>query len=117
MKRIYEDPLESDGIRILVDRLWPRGMTKDAAKLDDWYKDIAPSHALRKWFAHDIDKFAVFKVRYAEELKEGKQLEMFTKLTELVRESEKPVTLLYATKEETHNHVVILCEMLEKNHR
>ncbi|MGA9519462.1 MAG: DUF488 family protein [Trichococcus sp.] len=68
MKRIYEAPAKADGFRILVDRLWPRGVKKEVAQLDAWLKDIAPSPDLRKWFDHDLEKFAVFKERYEEEL-------------------------------------------------
>ena len=73
IKRIYEDPSENDGYRILIDRVWPRGVSKEDAKLDDWKKDIAPSNELRKWFDHDPDKFGEFAKRYRKELEDKKE--------------------------------------------
>lgn len=107
-KRIYDVPKVDDGYRVLVDRLWPRGVSKEEARLDEWLKDIAPSTELRKWYDHDLEKFEEFKQRYQEELKQRDEL-----LQKLVEKSkEKPVTLLYAAKDERHNQAVILVDIL-----
>ena len=114
VKRIYEDAKSDDGIRILVDRLWPRGVSKDDAKLDEWLKDIGPSTELRKWFNHDSDKFEQFKKRYKEELKNGDSKESFEKLKKIVTDHEdQQVTLLFGAKNETENQAVVLKEMLD----
>src|SRR3954469_459808 len=108
MKRVYEQPQKSDGTRILVDRLWPRGLTKEKAKVDLWLKEIAPSNELRKWFAHDPKKWTEFQARYAHELKSNA-----TNFALLKNEAAKgPVTLLYAAKDEEHNEAVVLQKML-----
>jgi uncharacterized protein YeaO (DUF488 family) len=109
IKRIYDQPTEGDGFRILVDRLWPRGMSKDKVKIDLWLKDIAPSHGLRKWYAHDPRKWVEFKRRYFEELG-GKR-----ELVELILEKrgKRTVTLLYGSKEEKRNNAVALKEYIE----
>ncbi len=104
IKRIYEAPEKNDGARVLVDRMWPRGMTKDKAKLDLWLKDIAPSDGLRKWFGHKEERWEEFQKRYLEELK-GKK----GPLEQLLALSKKgPVTLLYAAKDEDRNNAVVL---------
>lgn len=108
IKRIYEDAEESDGFRILVDRLWPRGLSKEKAKVDLWLKDIAPSDKLRKWFAHKPERWAEFRRRYSEELK-GKK-EMVRLINEKARGR---VTLLYGTKEEKYNNAAALKEYTE----
>lgn len=108
-KRIYEDVAKNDGYRVLVDRIWPRGVSKNEAKLDKWMKDIAPSKALRKWFDHDPGKFETFKKRYKKELSDCED-----KLEGLVEKSKsKKVTLLYGAKDEEHNQAVVLKEILE----
>jgi uncharacterized protein YeaO (DUF488 family) len=108
-KRIYEDPSGDDGYRVLVDRIWPRGVSKENAKLDDWMKEIAPSTELRKWFGHDPDKFNEFKERYQDELDEKEDL-----LEQLVeKSSEENVTLLYGAKDEEHNQAVVLKDILK----
>jgi len=114
LKRIYESSAEDDGIRILVDRLWPRGVSKEKAKLDYWLKDIGPSHELRKWFNHDPDKFSDFKKRYQAELESGEQNKALKKLKAIVTEhkDQKNITLLFATREVSFNHVVVLLEIL-----
>lgn len=104
VKRIYEPPAPEDGLRVLVDRLWPRGLSRDAARVDWWHKDIAPSSGLRKWFGHDPAKWAEFRDRYRAELKGNP--EAVAKLAELGRCG--PVTLLYAAKDERHNHALVL---------
>lgn len=112
-KRIYEDASEDDGYRVLVDRIWPRGVSKDEAKLDEWMKEIAPSTELRKWFDHDPDKFDGFKKRYKKELEDHED-----KLEELAEKStDKKVTLLYGAKDEEHNQAVALKELLEKRRK
>lgn len=108
-KRIYEGPSSSDGYRVLVDRLWPRGISKDSAKLDLWLKEVAPSDGLRKWFRHEAPKFEDFRQRYIEELAEAEPF-----LEELrERAAQGRLTLLYSAKDQTHNHAVVLAEVLE----
>lgn len=110
-KRIYLPFAESDGKRVLVDRLWPRALTRDRAKIDVWLKDIAPSPLLRKFFAHDPARFAEFQKRYVDELNTDvvHQQSVESVLSWLKRE---PVTLLYAAKDEVHNHAVVLTAFL-----
>lgn len=109
IKRVYEKPDKGDGIRILVDRVWPRGLTKEKAAVDQWLKDIAPSTSLRKWFDHDPDKWNEFKKRYREELKQNKE-----KVLELKQQVKRgPVTLLYGAKDEEHNQAVVLKELFK----
>ncbi len=110
IKRVYESPSADDGTRILVDRLWPRGLSKEAAKIDLWLKEIAPTTALRKWFAHDPAKWAEFQKSYAEELRDNK--EQFAILKD--EASKNIVTLLYAAKDELHNEAVVLKTLLQK---
>lgn len=110
IKRVYEAPDKSDGKRILVDRLWPRGLTKERASVDLWLKDIAPTTALRKWFNHDPEKWEEFKKRYFEELKSnGEQVSL------LKNEIKKgTVSLIYGAKDEVHNEALVLKNMLSK---
>jgi uncharacterized protein YeaO (DUF488 family) len=109
IKRIYDPPSADDGRRILVDRLWPRGVSKDAARTDEWLKEIAPSDELRKWFGHDPDRWEEFRQRYRDELKpHGELLERLR-----VKAKKGAVTLLFAAKDEGHNNAVVLKEMLE----
>jgi uncharacterized protein YeaO (DUF488 family) len=104
IKRAYVAPGRDDGTRILVDRLWPRGLTKRKAKIDLWLKDLAPSTELRKWFGHDPEKWKQFQSRYAGELKSKKgQLEILKQ-----KAAEGPVTLIYGAKDELHNEAVVL---------
>src|SRR5512146_1236784 len=110
IKRIYEPPAAADGRRVLVDRLWPRGMSKDEAKVDEWLKEIAPSDELRTWFGHDAAKWAEFSTRYREELKGHGEL-----LDQLRAEAHnETVTLLFAAKDEEHNNAVVLRELLSR---
>lgn len=115
VKRIYDKQAPTDGLRILVDRLWPRGMTKGAAHLDEWMKEAAPSRALRQWFAHNPDRFESFKEQYMQELDQadGEAGRTLHKLRQMVRGKE-PVTLLYAAKDERYNQAVVLKEWLEE---
>jgi uncharacterized protein YeaO (DUF488 family) len=108
IKRAYEEPAGEDGERILVDRLWPRGLTKEKAKVDLWLKDVAPSTELRKWYAHDPAKWAEFRSRYLEELKRNEE-----QLSLLRHETAKgTVTLVYGAKDQEHNEAVVLQELL-----
>lgn len=107
IKRVYESVSESDGKRVLVDRLWPRGLTKTEAKIDVWLKDIAPSDALRKWFGHDPQKWADFQEKYKAELKGNPALAELKALAK-----KEAVTLLFAAKDEEHNNAVALRQIL-----
>ena len=108
IKRAYEEPERQDGTRILVDRLWPRGLTKEKAKIDLWLKDVAPSTELRKWFAHDPARWVEFRSRYLEELKRNNE-----PLSLLRQEAAKgTLTLVYGAKDQQHNEAVVLRELL-----
>jgi len=113
LKRIYEEANKDDGFRVLVDRVWPRGISKEKADLDEWLKEIGPSTDLRKWFNHDSEKYNEFKKKYKEELKEGKQKEQLDKLKEIVKKESGPVTLLYAARDEEHNQAQVLKELID----
>ena len=116
MKRIYESPAEKDGFRILVDRLWPRGVKKEAAKLNAWLKDSAPSPDLRKWFDHDPEKFNAFKERYEEELLTNPPTAIA--VAEILKQLEETdVTLVYAARDPEINHVVVLRDFLESQRK
>ena len=107
-KRAYATPSPEDGVRVLVDRLWPRGVKKADAAIDHWFKDLAPSTELRKWFAHDETRWPEFRERYAEELRgHGDQLDQLRALA-----TKGPVTLVYAARDELHNDAVALREVL-----
>ncbi|MFD1705271.1 DUF488 domain-containing protein [Siminovitchia sediminis] len=111
IKRVYDEPAPDDGWRILVDRLWPRGISKEKLQMDQWMKELAPTHDLRKWFQHDPQKFPVFKERYRLYLKENQEsLEKLKELKGLLKNNN--VTLLYSAKEERHNQAAVLQEML-----
>ena len=110
IKRVYEQPAKGDGKRILVDRLWPRGLTKEKASIDLWLKDIAPSTELRKWFGHDPDKWKEFQTRYHQELKNNK--EPVATLREQLNKG--VVTLVYGAKDEEHNEALVLKEWLNR---
>jgi uncharacterized protein YeaO (DUF488 family) len=111
IKRIYESAAEEDGFRILIDRLWPRGIEKEKAKIGMWLKEVAPSNELRKWFSHDPEKWEEFKMKYSKEIVAKQAL-----LKEIMRiEEEKgTVTLLYSAKDKDHNNAVALKTILEK---
>ncbi len=110
VKRIYDKSDKSDGYRILVDRLWPRGMRKEQAQINEWCKGIAPSPALRQWFGHDPGRWEAFRQKYTEELKQNPELD---KLLKVLQEKQK-VTLLYAAKDEQHNQALVLRDFLAK---
>ncbi len=107
-KRVYEPAEEKDGYRVLVDRLWPRGLSRDEARLDLWLKEVAPSSELRKWFHHDTSRWTEFGERYREELGRNPALD---ELREVVAKH-RGVTLLYGSRDEAHNHAVIIQELL-----
>lgn len=108
-KRIYEKYSPDDGFRILIDRLWPRGVSKSNAKIGLWLKEIAPTDSLRKWFSHDPKKWESFKKKYHEELKENKSLLDVIKSLE---KEHKTVTLVFAAKDELHNNALVLYKVL-----
>lgn len=110
LKRAYEEPEKSDGSRILVDRLWPRGLKKEDAKIDLWLKEIAPSTELRKWFDHDTEKWKRFRGRYQTELKHHP--DEIGKIRDQAKQGK--VTLIYASRDTTHNEAVVLKSFLEK---
>lgn len=112
-KRIYEPANETDGFRILVDRLWPRGIKKEKAQINLWAKEIAPSNELRKWFSHDPLKFDAFKKRYRQELISNPASQKFSNLC-LQKIKEQNITLLYAAKNEQYNQAVVIKEWLEE---
>lgn len=109
IKRVYDQPEKSDGFRMLVDRLWPRGLSKEKAKIDLWLKEIAPSTELRKWFGHDPAKWPEFQIRYKKELNEKKTLMIQLKEAE---QEHGTVTLVYGAKDEEHNDAVVLADVL-----
>jgi len=110
MKRVYEQPANNDGSRILVDRLWPRGLTKEKAKLDLWLKEIAPSTELRQWFGHDPKKWRGFRGRYETELRHNSDLVEMLK----TKAKEGTITLLYGARDEKHNEALVLKQFLER---
>lgn len=109
IKRIYAKPEKKDGYRILVDRLWPRGMAKEKAAIDLWLKEIAPSDSLRKWYAHDLTKWDEFKKKYYKELKTNQAAWLELKQ---IMQQEKNITLLYGHKDEKHNQAVLLKQFI-----
>jgi uncharacterized protein YeaO (DUF488 family) len=111
LKRAYENHSREDGERILVERLWPRGLTKLKAKIDLWLKDVAPSTELRRWFGHDPEKWNEFRQRYQEELKQKDEL-----IKRLKRKAKAgTITLIYAARDEEHNGALVLKQFLQKS--
>jgi len=108
VKRVYDEPSSDDGVRVLVDRLWPRGLSKESARIDLWLKDVAPSDELRKWFNHDASKWEEFKRRYFKELENNKAV---NELINLLRDR-RTITLLYSAKS-PYNNATALKEYLE----
>lgn len=110
LKRAYEKPARDDGERILVERLWPRGLTKQGAKIDLWLKDVAPSAELRRWFGHDPDKWDKFRKRYQKELKDKNDL------IKLLKRKAKAgaITLIYSARDEEHNSALVLKQFLRR---
>lgn len=113
IRRVYDEPAAGDGSRVLVDRVWPRGLRKDAAALDEWAKDVAPSTELRKWFGHDPAKFEEFRRRYAVELAGAPQRAALERLRALAGTG-KPVTLLTATRDLEHSQAAVLAQLLQQ---
>ena len=111
LERVYAAKADASGKRILVDRIWPRGVRKDALKLDLWLRELAPSNELRKWFGHDPRRWEEFKRRYHLELRRPERQELVNELLALARKG--PVTLLYGARDEEHNEAVALREFLE----
>jgi uncharacterized protein YeaO (DUF488 family) len=111
VRRVYDDPEPADGTRVLVDRLWPRGLTKSKAALDDWFKDIAPSDELRKWYSHDPSRFAEFSHRYQRELEDPRRTEALARLRSLSH-GRRHLTLLTATKEPAISEAAVLAGLL-----
>jgi uncharacterized protein YeaO (DUF488 family) len=110
-KRVYEAPYRQDGVRVLVDRVWPRGLSKDRAQIDIWAKEVAPSTELRKWFSHDPDKWEEFKKRYFRELAHNKE-----SLQTLIDQTDKKkLTLVYGAKQEEYNNANALKEYIESS--
>lgn len=112
IKRVYDEPGEGDGMRVLVDRLWPRGLSKERARVDLWLKDIAPSNELRTWFGHDPEKFDEFRKRYEAELASGPAHDALAHLRELVRQQQ--VTLVFGARDAEHSNAAVLRELLNK---
>jgi uncharacterized protein YeaO (DUF488 family) len=112
LKRVYEEPAPLDGARVLVDRLWPRGLTKEDAALDAWLKDLAPSDELRKWYHAHPQQWSKFRQRYLKELCNESAHAALQKLYEL-KEKRRRLTLLYASRNEEHNNAVVLKQLVE----
>jgi uncharacterized protein YeaO (DUF488 family) len=110
LKRVYDEPAASDGTRVLVERLWPRGLSKERAHVDIWLKEVAPSNELRKWFAHDPEKFAEFRRRYLAELATEAGQATLEKLRDLSKQG--PITLVFAAHDSEHSNAVVLHELL-----
>ncbi|ULA60091.1 MAG: hypothetical protein LZF60_220004 [Nitrospira sp.] len=115
IKRVYSEPSAQDGIRILVDRVWPRGCTKERARLDGWQKELAPSTALRKWFGHDPRKWHEFRSRYLDELAQPEPRKAIENLTKLARS--QTLTLLFGASDLKHNQAVVLKELIDREER
>lgn len=112
LKRAYDEPANDDGTRILVDRIWPRGLSKERAHIDLWLKDVAPSSELRKWFAHDPARFSEFRQRYQQELATGSGQDALQKLRDLAHQ--QPVTLIFSAHDTDHNNAVILRDLVQQ---
>ena len=110
IKRVYEKALKKDGYRILVDRLWPRGLTKEEANIDEWAKLLAPTVNLRKWFGHDPELWQEFQKRYRAELKKNKAIDQFIEQ----HHDKKQITLVYGAKDTKHTHALVLQHHLEE---
>jgi uncharacterized protein YeaO (DUF488 family) len=113
LKRVYEPAEQSDGYRVLIDRLWPRGVSREAAQLSDWARDIAPSTELRVWFNHDPTRFAEFRRRYLDEL--ATQTDQLKRLRRIANDGR--LTLVYAAHDQEHNDAVVLAEVLRRGRR
>ena len=114
VRRVYDEPSAADGTRVLVDRVWPRGLRKDALRLDDWAKDVAPSADLRKWYGHDPAKFDEFRQRYLGELAGSAQRAALARLRALAAPG-RPLTLLTATRDVEHSQAAVLARLLNQS--
>ena len=112
IKRVYREPSSRDGVRILIDRVWPRGISKERARVVEWRKDLAPTTSLRKWFGHDPAKWTQFRKRYRTELTRSGMTEELRKLAR--RSSKRTMTLVYGAADETHNQAVVLMELIDE---
>jgi uncharacterized protein YeaO (DUF488 family) len=110
LKRVYDEPAASDGTRVLVERLWPRGLSKERAHVDLWLKEVAPSHELRTWFGHDPQKFAEFRRRYEAELTSEEGRRALSTLRDLAKKG--PLTLVFAAHDVLHTNAVVLRDLL-----
>jgi uncharacterized protein YeaO (DUF488 family) len=108
IKRVYDPPEPGDGYRVLIDRLWPRGVSRQRARLDEWARELAPSDELRKWFGHDPERFSEFRRRYRRELRA--HADRIDELHE--RAAQGPLTIVYAARDEKHNDAVVLAELM-----
>lgn len=106
IKRSYEEARKADGVRVLVDRIWPRGVTKEAAKIDEWAKELAPTTELRKWFGHKPEFWPAFQEKYLAELKKNEAVASFIK----AHHADKKISLIYSAKDEEHNQALVLQE-------
>src|SRR3974390_3356061 len=106
LKRVYDPPAKADGLRVLVDRLWPRGLRREAAAIDEWAKDVAPSRELRVWYGHDAERLSEFRVRYRQELRQAKAAEALERLR--ARAGRGRLTLLTATRDLALSHAEVL---------
>lgn len=113
LKRAYDDPADNDGMRVLVDGMWPRGVAKADARIDEWLKTLAPSKSLRQWFNHDADKFDEFRACFKQELTHGEAAEALERLRAYYRDGHR-VTLVYAARDREHNNAVVLKEILQQ---
>jgi uncharacterized protein YeaO (DUF488 family) len=113
VRRVYDEPGQADGHRVLVDRLWPRGLARSAAAVDEWLKAVAPSDDLRRWYGHQPEKFAAFRQRYAQELQSPEQAGALDHLRHLARSG--PLTLLTATRDIEHSQAAVLAERLRSS--
>jgi uncharacterized protein YeaO (DUF488 family) len=113
IKRAYEPAAEADGCRVLIDRIWPRGVSRSRARLDDWARELAPSRDLRQWFDHDPSRFAEFRRRYLSEL--AAQEPKLRELRRIARD--RPLTLVFGARDTEHNDAVVLAELLRRGRR
>ncbi|WP_051507180.1 DUF488 domain-containing protein [Saccharibacillus sacchari] len=113
IKRVYDVPAEEDGFRVLVDRLWPRGLSRERVKFDEWIRELSPTPSLRRWFSHAPERFDYFRERYLAQLDDGEG--NAERAATLLRQAEKGrVTLLYGAKDPVHNHAIVLEEWLNQ---
>ena len=115
LKRVFDEPAPGDGRRVLVDRVWPRGLTREAAHIDEWLPDLGPSTALRKWFGHDPAHWSQFRERYRAELAAASQRQRLAHLRHLA--SREAVTILFGAKDREHNQAVVIAELLQTSER